>query len=66
LGIATVMLVPTADQNHSRVDVRMCEADRVTVEDLRLVPDARGDQVREPRRRLQGAPHPRHRRHRPF
>ncbi|MFI6820457.1 type VII secretion protein EccCa [Micromonospora sp. NPDC050187] len=56
LGIATVVLVTDRQYEPSRVDVRMtCAGGRVTVEDLRPLPDSRADEVRAHRERLRGA-----------
>ncbi len=56
LGIATVVLVTDRQYEPSRVDVRVTCADgRVTVEDLRPLPDSRADKVRAHRDRLRGA-----------
>ncbi|MEV0330295.1 type VII secretion protein EccCa [Micromonospora echinospora] len=56
LGIATVVLVTDRQYEPSRVDVRVSCADgRVTVEDLRPLPDSRAEEVRAHRDRLRGA-----------
>lgn len=56
LGVVTVVLVLDRRDEPSHVDVRVTvEAGQVTVEDLRPVPEARGDEVRARRARVQGA-----------
>jgi S-DNA-T family DNA segregation ATPase FtsK/SpoIIIE len=57
LGIAAVVLVTQRRHEPSRVDVRVTvdESGAVAVDDLRPVPEMRGEEVRDRRRRLQGA-----------
>jgi len=56
LGVATVVLVPDQQYEPSHVDVRVtCEGGQVRVEDMRPVPEMRGDEIRAERERVQGA-----------